>query len=581
MKFWKEFSVVKRISSLALVAILIFSLPLLSSCAGPTIPSPTESSESPSSPTASPSSTPTVKAEKTIRQTQANAPYIDPAVGSDFSSSTVLCNIYDSLVFPLTDGSIAPLVAKSWEVAEDGLTYTFELEQGIKFHNGDELTADDVVFSMERLLAIGEGYAYLFTTTVSEIKALDDYKVEIKLKQTFGPFLQCLCRLYILNKDQVMANIKSDGPYGEMGDYGKDWLISHDAGSGPYMVKEMKQEEYCLCEKFEDYWGGWDKYPDAPDSFKEIGTTEPVTVRTLMARRELEITDQWQTNEALNALDQMPGIDIATVYPGTVLNITLNTKKPPTDDIHFRKALAYCVDYETICNQLFPGSKPAIGPVSSVTPGHNPDLFQYTQDFAKAEEELKQSKYYGQLDQYPFELHWVSEVPDEEKVALMVQANAAKIGIKVNVVKVPWLSCIDNMAQMETTPNGVVVFVSAHYAEAGSMLESRYHSRSCGTWEQGEWLQDPEIDQMIEDAIATIDQEERFAKYRAIQEKIVEQCPTIFVLDQAQRQAIQSAYVVWPSWEEVKTGRPSHPVMGYDFYFREFKVYPDKVPPPA
>jgi len=566
----------KKILSFALVAGLLLSLPLVSSCAGPSTPTATPTTPTTSaSPTPSP--TPTVQAEKIIRQTNSWPCYIDPAVGSDYVSSTVLCNIYDSLVFPLRDGSVVPSVAKGWEVSPDGLTYTFDLVQGIKFHNGDELTAEDVVFSMERIMAIGEGYGYLFTTTVDEIKALDKYKVQITLKQTFGPFLPSLCRLYILNKKQVLAN-KKDGSYGEFGDYGKDWLVTHDAGSGPYMVKEARTEEYYLCEKFKDYWGGWDKYPNAPDFFKQIGTTEPVTVRTLMARRELEISDQWQTTEALTALDAIPGIEIATVYAGSVLNITMNTKKPPTDDIHFRRALAYCVDYETICNKLFPGSKQAQGPVAAVTPGHNPNLFQFKQDFAKAEEEIKQSKYYGQLDQYPFELHWISEVPDEEKVALMVQANAAKIGIKVNVTKTPWISNIDNCAKMETTPNGIIVFVAPHYAEAGSMLESRYHSKSAGTWEQGEWLQDPEIDAMIEEAIATVDQKERFQKYYAIQEKIVEMCPTIFIFDQAQKQAIQNDYVVFPSWEEIKAGRPSHPVMGYDFYFREFKVFPEKIP---
>lgn len=502
-------------------------------------------------------------------------------MGSDYTGSTILCNVYDTLVYPMRDGTAKPLAATKWEVSADGLTYTFDLKPGIKFHNGDELTAKDVVYSMQRLMTIGEGYGYLFTTTVQDIKSLDNYKVQITLKQTFGPFINSLCRLYILNSKQVIANTKKEGTYGEMGDYGKDWLVTHDAGSGPYMIKDMRTEEYCLAEKYADYWGGWSDYPDAPDFFKEIGTTEAVTVRTLMARRELEVSDQWQTAEAIKSLEQMPGIEIATVYAGSVLNITLNTKLAPTDDIHFRRALAYCIDYDTIANKLFPGSKQAMGPVAAVTPGHNPNLFQFKQDFTKAEEEIKQSKYYGQLDQYPFELHWISEVPDEEKIALMVQANAAKIGIVVDVVKTPWLSNIDDCAKMETTPNGIVVFVAPHYAEAGSMLESRYHSKSTGTWEQGEWLEDPTIDAMIEDAIATIDQAERFQKYYAIQAALVDLCPTLWIFDQAQKQAIQKDYVVFPSWEEVKAGRPSHPVMGYDFYFREFKVYSDKIPPPA
>jgi len=88
--------------------------------------------------------------------------FIDPAVGSDFSSSTALANLYDTLVFPNADGGIDAWLADSWEASEDGMTWTFKLKDGVKFHDGSDLTASDVAYSMNRLLEIGEGYAYLF-----------------------------------------------------------------------------------------------------------------------------------------------------------------------------------------------------------------------------------------------------------------------------------------------------------------------------------------------------------------------------------------------------------------------------------
>jgi peptide/nickel transport system substrate-binding protein len=500
--------------------------------------------------------------------------YIDPAVGSSLQSAIAFGNLYDSLVFPNPDGSLKPWLAKSWTVSEDELTYTFELVPGVKFHNGDELTADDVVFSLERIMTIGEGYGYLFTTSVEGAKALEKYKVQFTLKKTFGPFLGALVRLYILDKNQVMANLQKEGPYGEFGDYGKGWLVSHDAGSGPYKVKEMKFAEYFVMEKFNDYWAGWEN-KDAPQYVKMIGTTEAITMRTLISRGELELTDVNQTSENLTILDQLPNIDVNSIFDGSVSNIMLNTKKPPTDDIHFRKALAYLIDYQQVINKIYPGSRPS-GPVASSTPGYNPNLKLYTLDLAKAEGELKQSPYYGKLEQYPFELYCNSDVPDQEKIALMVQANAAKLGIKVNILKGPWVSIVDIVAKPETTPNGLQIWVSPHYTEAGSMLESRYHSGSCGTWEQAEWLQNPEIDAMIEDAIATIDQKERFQKYYAIQEKIFELSPTIWLLELATKSAYRSDYVVLPGIEAVKQGKLYNPIMGYDSYYRYFKVFPEK-----
>jgi len=521
--------------------------------------------------------TPITAEVKVIRHTDSWPCYIDPAVGSDYASSIAICNMYDSLVFPNPDGSVKPWLAKSWEISGDGLTYTFELVPGVKFHNGDELTADDVVFSLQRIMTIGEGYGYLFTTSVKEAKALDTYHVQFTLKQSFGPFLGALVRLYILDKSQVMANIQA-GSYGEFKDYGKGWLVTNDAGSGPYKVKEMKTAEYLLMDKFDDYWAGWEN-KDAPQYVKEIGTTEAVTVRTLISRGELEITDQWQTSENLAALDELPNTEVAPFFEGSVLNVMLNTKKTPTDDIHFRKALAYCVDYQQIIDKIFPGSRSSTAIPSSL-PGYDPNLVPYTLDLTKAEAELRQSKYYGKLDKYPFELDWVSEVPDEEKIALMIQSNAAKIGIKVNVTKVPWLSLVDLLAKQETTPNGSVIFVSAHYAEAGSLLESRYSSSSCGTWEQGEWLQNSEIDTLIKDTLATIDQQARFQKYYTVQEKIFDLCPTLWILEQAVKQAYRTDYVVFPAAEAIKEGEQVNPVMGYNFYYRDFQVFPEKAQQP-
>ena len=515
---------------------------------------------------------------RVIRQTQNWPCYIDPAVGSTGISSIALLNLYDSLVFPNPDGSMKPLLAKSWTVSEDKLTYTFELVPGVKFHNGDELTADDVVFSLERIMTIGEGFGYFFTMSIEGANALEKYKVQFTLKKAFGPFLGGMVRLYILNKNQVMANIQKKGPYGEFGDYGKEWLVTHDAGSGPYKVKEMKTAEGLMMEQFNDYWAGWEN-KDAPQYVKEIGTTEPITVRTLMSRGELEITNEDQTSENLAAIDQLPNTEVASLFEGMVLNITLNTKKPPTDDIHFRKALAYCIDYQQIQNKIFPGSRSS-GPISPSTPGCDPNLKPYTLDMAKAEEELKQSPYYGKLDQYPFELHWVQGITDREKVALMVQANAAKLGIKVNIVKVPWLSIIDNLAKPETTPNGTILSVASYFAEAGLILQTRYHSNSCGIWQAGEWLQNPEIDAMIEDGLSTTDQKEQFQKYYALQEKLVELCPTIWIQEQIVKHNYRSDYIIFPAAEAVKQGKPSNPVMGYNFYYRDFKVFPEKAQPP-
>jgi len=514
------------------------------------------------------------KYESIIRTTEDWPTYIDPAVGSDFSDCIAIVNLYDSLVFPNPDGSVRSHLATHWDVSPDGKVWTFYLRRGVKFHSGRELTAEDVVFSTKRLLTMGEGFAYLFEPFIEDVKALDKYTVQFKLKKPCGPFLSMLVRLYILEKEEVLKHIQP-GPYGEYGDYGRKWLLEHDAGSGPYMVEEVKMEEYVLMKKFDDWWGGWE--PNAPEYFKEMATADPVTIRTLVAKKELEITDELQPMESYEAMAKMPGVEVIRFVPGGMnLNVMLHTRKPPTDDIHFRRALAYATDYKTVAEKIFPGSLVARGPVPQTLPGHDPSIKPWEFNLQKAREELKKSKYWGELDKYPVTLSWCAEVPEEEKIALMLQANFARIGVRLQITRKPFGSMIADAQNIETTPNCSLIFVAAHYMEAGGMLASRYHSKSTGTWEQCEWLLNPEIDEMIEDALATIDTQERFKKYYAIQQKLVELCPTIWLIDRAETRAYQASYVYWPVAEWVKQGKKIALPLGYGLYAHDMKVFPAK-----
>jgi peptide/nickel transport system substrate-binding protein len=502
-----------------------------------------------------------------LRKTFSWPTQIDPAIGSDFSSSTAMTNLYDTLVYPTSDGSFDPHLAESWDISEDNLTYTFYLTQGVLFHDGTELTAEDVVFSFERLQAVGEGFAYIFKDRVSKVEAIDEYTVEFTLPQPFGPFLSTLTRLYVVNKDLVLANI-GDGPHGEFGDYGTAFLNDNDAGSGAYKVKEFDVATLLVLEKFDDYFAFID--PLAPDIFEMIGTTEAATVRTSMMRRELEISDQWQTLEAFQSLDGIDGVDIARWPDGGQLYLMMNTQKPPLDCVHARRALSYAFNYSSLVNDIYPGTEQAKGPVSSVLPGWNANVFQFNYDLEKAQEEMALSQYAGQWDQYPIEYAWTAEVADLEKIALMTQAESQKVGLPVEIVSTPWMTMIDKAGSIETTPHIMSIWVSPHYGEAGSILEAKYHSSNAGTWEQTEWLLNDDIDAMLELAMGTVDREERFAIYMEIQDMIVELAPTIFAYDNMERHAYQSYYVTWPQAEN------PIPVMGYNLAARFIQVDPVK-----
>lgn len=558
---------------------------LLTQCApAATAPAPAAPTQAPAAPTAAPAAPTAAPAptqapvptaapaataapavgKRTLRVTFSWPDRIDPAVGNDYAGSTSLANLYDSLVFPNAKGLVDPWLAEKWDVSSDGLTYTFHLRQDAKFHSGNPVKASDVVYSYDRLKTIGEGYAYLATAGVESVKAIDDYTVEFKLAKPSALFLPSLVRLYILEEAVVKKNTKAEGPYGANGDYGKEWLQTNDAGSGPYVVKEFPLEQHLLMEKSPGWWGKFNA--NAPDEVRFIGTTEAVTVRTLMQNKELEITDQWQSFEAYQALEKMDGVKIAPLPSFSSFYYMVNNKKAPTDDIHCRKAMSYAFDYDAAIGLEWPGTKQMVGPIPANLAGHDATVPVYKRDLEKAKAELAQCNYANELDKNPIVVNWVSEVPDEEKYALLFQSNMADIGMKVNIVKVPWLSLVENTSKLESSPNIATIYVSSDLPEAGLMLKQRYHSSTTGTWQQVEWLQDTKLDAEIDDALSTLDDQARFDKYAKIQQELVDRAPSLWLYDQVEKHAYRDC-VDWPA-----ARNETSLVMGYQLFAADIGV---------
>lgn len=512
------------------------------------------------------STTSTETTGKVIRMTTAFADPIDPACAMDSASCQVVVNLYDSLVYPDLDGTILNGVAADYSVSDDGMVYTFTLKDNVKFHDGSIMTAQDVVFSYERMIAIGQGYAYLFQNHVADMQAPDNQTVVVTLTEPFAPFLSMLCRLYIVNEEQVMANLGS-GNYGDKGDYGMAYLSQNDAGSGAYSCTSYTVNDRVVMTRFADYHGTFAE--NAPDTVEIINGTEAATVRTMMANGQLEISDQWQTHEAYEALGQLDGVKLGTYGAGQILYLMVNTQAAPLDDVHVRKALAYMIDYDQVCTSLFPGYLPVNNYVGDNLTGSDVSVEKYTYNMEKAKEELEASKYADQLlsGEMPITVAWVSEVPDEEKLALLLQASAAQLGVKVEISKVAWATQVQNTASVDSTPATSVCFMSPDYGEAGAMLYQRLHSDTAGTWQQTEWLQNTQLDGKIDTALKTMDDTTRFALYDEIQSEALTEVYGIAVAEQGEQRAYAD-YIYFPAMEK---GIAST-TLGYNFLFKDFQV---------
>lgn len=501
-----------------------------------------------------------------VRRLRANFAWptlIDPHVGSDFSSSISITNLYDTLIFPNPAGGVDPWVAESWDVSDDGLGYTFYLRPGVRFHDGSEVQAGDIVYSYNRLQEVGEGFVYLLPAAT--VEALDDHTVRFTLPAADPLFTLRLARFYFLNEELVRANY-DEGIYGEHGDYGKEWLLTHDAGSGPYQVEEFSLAEYLRMSRFTDYWNQDAFVENAADEVTFIGTIESVTIRSLFLDGELEISDPWQGLEALQALGNIDGVHIDTTSMGSSLYYMVNNTLPPFDDVNCRRAAALAYDYETIVSLEWPGTQAMVGILSQATPGHNPAVFTPRRDLDAARAALAECQYADNIGDYPIDVVWVTEVPDEEQFALLFQANVAEIGMVANVVALPWLSVVNNTASKELSPHIVTLYTGADLPEAGLLLKQRYHSDTAATFFQNEWLEDAALDAAIDDALATVDINERFAKYATLQEQLAADVVSFFLYDQLEKRAVAD-YVDWDSSAGAR-------IQGYHYYLPQIGVNP-------
>jgi len=197
----------------------------------------------------------TPSSAETVFRLDASAPgEADPDKGIDYIGSVLAFNLYDALVVPGQNGApVAPHLATGWKI--DGRDYIFTLRPDVKFHSGNVMTADDVIFSFNRLMALSKGNSPLFADRVASVTAVDPHTVKFTLSGTYAPFLGAMVRLAVLDSKFVIAH-KANGKFGDMGDYSESYLSSHDAGSGAYRLVSHVPESETNLAKFDGYFLG-------------------------------------------------------------------------------------------------------------------------------------------------------------------------------------------------------------------------------------------------------------------------------------------------------------------------------------
>ena len=446
----------------------------------------------------------------------------DPALANDWYDTQVVYNLYSPLIHPTPEGSIRPHLAESWDAVDGNLAHwRFTLRRGVKFHDGSEVTAEDVAFSMDRLQALGAGYSGTFGKV--ETATISRYEVDFILEKPNVSFLEALVLFWPLNKELVLEHIQA-GDYGDLGDYGQEWLETHDAGSGPYMMTSHSPGNRMEAVRFEDYFLGWQNWctDEVPiDKLFFLMESEPATLLMMLRNRQMELEpDNSFTRETYEdiAAGKEKGLHM---FPAHAVSWTawMNTKRPPTDDLHFRKAIQYAFDYEAIMEPYRLLGAREGGIYLSTLPGYTPvPPIPRKQDLEKAREELALSKYDPKDVTVSF--HICAGLADEEEIALQLQADMAKIGVTVEIAAPPWPQFAAECDAQETSANLNLFKFPSAYPSPDFTLYYQYHPDNVGGIYATHWYTDEKLGQLIDEARATLDFNERVEIYSELQEII-------------------------------------------------------------
>jgi ABC-type transport system substrate-binding protein len=338
--------------------------------------------------------------ETTFRRAEYGIIVTDLDPSTQFSNEIVIIagNMYEPLTWVTPEGEVIGVLAESWTVSEDGLTWDFKLRKGVKFHDGTPMDSTAVAESFERTKRMGMGAAFIWAC-VDEIVTFEEDPYLVRFKLAYPAPLDKIAaasyaswvfspKVFEIGDDDAIAEWLNGPP--PAGIFAGD--PPYDVGTGPYYLAEWEPGHHVVLKRFEDYWGGWEDGPYYDTIYIE-NVEEPATREEGILGEAFDWT-YMLPKEDLKAVDESPVADVIEIPSFQNLLGLFNTKRPPTDNVLVRKAIAYAVPYQAIIDEALLGyGVQSRGPVPAGLFGHIEDLFQYTHNLEKARELLREAGY--------------------------------------------------------------------------------------------------------------------------------------------------------------------------------------------
>lgn len=444
-----------------------------------------------------PASTPT----RLVIRTSTDPDNLDPHLSAASLTQQMMLNVFESLVKPAPDSSVVPGLAESYRVSDDGLTYTFTLRQGVKFHDGSPLRVEDVVYSFERLM--GKGMEKPLTNSlndVASVEAPDERTVVFTLKQVNSSFLALLPTLVVI-------------PAANDGQHDKTPI-----GTGPYRLAEYTPQQRVVLEKFDQYW-----QPGVPriDRVEFVIIPDDQTAFLQLRSGAIDLA-----SVSADQISQL-GDDFKVISQGanSVMLMGLNHAKEPYNNPEVRRAIAHAIDRDAINTVVYEGLATILG--SNMSPVmqkyFEPGLEElYQPDPRKAKDLLAKA---GYADGFKMKLSISSHAAVYAQIAQIIAEQLKVVGIDVEIETVEfgvWLERIYTNRDYEAT---IIDFTGKldPYAVLG-----RYKSDFRRNFMN---YNNPAYDELMVNALRAVDETERVEIYKQAQRVLAEDAAAIFLLD--------------------------------------------------
>lgn len=481
---------------------------------------------------------------------------LDPGSTTDGESSRVTRQILESLLdFDKESFEIKPGLAHDWDISEDGLTYTFYLEEGVTFHDGTDFNAEAVKTNFERwadpnheYAFTDEGFVYNIYGTmfggfegdeghvIDEINAVSEHEVEFVLKEPLGFFLQNLAMSYFAITSPAALE-----------EYGPD-ITENPVGTGPFKFNNWSKNDSIVLDKFEDY-----RVEGLPKLDQVIFQVIPDNSARLIALQsgEIDMMDGLNPDDAAG-LEGEEGIELLTRGENNFGYVGFHTQKEPVDQKEVRQAINYAIDKQAIADALYAGyATTAKNPLPPSYLGYNDGVEGYEYNPDRARELLEEA---GHAEGLEIEL-MISPtarpyMPDPETVAQIVQENLSEVGIELTITSHEWAPYLELTEQGEHQM--YILGWSGTNGDPDYFLSSLLHSSNIGS-SNNTFYENSEVDDLLNQAKRAVDQDERADLYMQAQELISEDSPMVTLVHSTPVMAISSNvqnYVPHPSTSE-------------------------------